>query len=201
MHFIGDLLDAVLGGPGGHLLPVGHEHFVPLVLHNVGEIVRPGAGNPVGGLVLRAAAGAAGESDHAGYAQLFRQQNGVDIVVMENLRHGGIGVHRVAVGGKSGDFQTVLFDGVAEFFDLLVILEQLGRVAVRLAGEAARTDFNGLNAGILQIFAGVVQASVRKQNRKNRKLHLGHSSVSQHGMPCSFPYYTILCEKIQSVIY
>ena len=120
---------------------------------------------------------------------------------MENLRHGGIGVHRVAVGGKSGDFQTMLFDGVAEFFDLLVILEQLGRVAVRLAGEAARTDFNGLNAGILQIFAGVVQASVRKQNRKNRKLHLGHSSVSQHGMPCSFPYYTILCEKIQSVIY
>ena len=51
VHLKGDLGDAMLLGKGGGLLPIGNQNLVPLVVEDLSKIVRPGAGDPVGGLI------------------------------------------------------------------------------------------------------------------------------------------------------
>ena len=171
MHLQRDLLYAIVRSELDGLLPVGDEHVVPLIHQRIGEVRRPGAGDPVGRLVLRRAAGAAGEGDDRLDAQLFSQTAGVEEIVVVALGHFGVGMHAVAVRGERGDFKAVVGNDRLELFELRGVVEQNVRIAVALARAAAGADFQRLYAGISQVLARVLEGHAIKRNRQNTKFH------------------------------
>ena len=168
MHFEGNLLNAVGAHELDFLLPVRNQNLVPLILENLGIIVRPGAGDPVGGLVVLAAAGAAGEGYHGVHMHFLGEHDGVFKVLMELPGDFLVGMHGVAMGGQRRDFEVVFLQGREHFVDLLGMCEEFPGVTVRLAGEA---DFHGLHAQTGKILAGVLKGSVLQKNRKYAEFH------------------------------
>ena len=133
-------------GKGNLLLPVRNQHLIPLVFQRLAEILRPGAGHPVGGLVLGTAAGTAGKGIHHADTQLFSQQNCVSEILFIRCGHCGIRMDHIAVGTQRADFQAVLMDGIQKILAFLIVLKQFLRVAVGVSGAAAAADFYHLNA-------------------------------------------------------
>ena len=148
------------------LLPVGNQHLVPLVLQNLAEVIRPGAGDPVGRPVLFASAGASREGVHHGHMQLLRQQYGIVEILLEALRDGGVGMYHVAVAAQGADFQMVLVQRLHELLPLPLVGQKLRRVAVGLAGEAAAADLHHLHAPLRQELTRLVKGQVSQRYRQ-----------------------------------
>ena len=75
-------------------------------------------------------------------------------------------MHGVAVAGKAGDFQPVPFYGFLQLCDFCGIGQQIGGLAMGVAGIAACADLHGLHALLPEESAGLVKALVRKQYGK-----------------------------------
>ena len=161
-----DLVNVMSPGEGGLFLPVGDQHFVPLVLQRLAEVIGPGAGDPVGALVAGGAAGAAGEGVDHGNTQLLGQQDGVGEVLLVAGRDGGIGMDHVAVGAQGADLQAVLVDGIQKLLALGIVSQKSLRVAVCLAGEAAAADLHHLHALGSKKRAGLVQRETTQRDSK-----------------------------------
>src|SRR5271169_443009 len=107
MHFDGDL-HAVISSELCVVDPIRCDYFAPLPVEDLEVIGRPGAGDPVGSSGRGRIAGASGEVDYHGDAELFGEQDGfaADLPVM--LRTGFIRMQRVAVTTQSADAGAVI---------------------------------------------------------------------------------------------
>ena len=108
MHFDGDL-HAVVGGELAVLAPIGRDDFVPLPVEDFEVVGRPGAGDPVGSGRVRRVAGASGEVDDNGDAELFGEQDrfATDLAVFLGARR--VGMQGVAVAAQGADGDAVVF--------------------------------------------------------------------------------------------
>ena len=79
-------------------------------------------------------------------SELFRKKNCVADCFIKICSNFLIGVHGVAVAGKSTDFNIVFFEKSLEFFKLCIVCKKLFGICVGIAGEAAAADFNHLDA-------------------------------------------------------
>ena len=114
MHLDGDL-HAVVGGEFPVLAPVGSDDFVPLPVEDLEVVGRPRAGDPVGRGRVRGVAGASGEIDDDGDAELFGEQDrfATDFAVFLGARR--VGMQRVAVAAERADADAVVFQDLLKF--------------------------------------------------------------------------------------
>ena len=96
MHFDGDL-HVVIGGELRVFDPIGSDDLAPLPVEDLEVIGRPRAGDPVGSGGMRRIAGASGEVDYHGDAQLLGEQDRLAAHLPVVLRPGFIGMQGVAV--------------------------------------------------------------------------------------------------------
>ena len=150
----------------GLFLPVGDQNIVPLVLQGSGEILGPGAGDPVGGLVAGGAAGAAGERVDHGNAQLLSQKNCIDKILFIRSSNSGVGMDHVAVSAQGADLQTMLMNGIQELLALLLVSQQFLSIAMGVARAAAAANLNSLNALGSEIAASLIQGHTAQRHSK-----------------------------------
>src|SRR5918912_1147967 len=87
---------------------VGRNPLVPLSLQGLEEVLRPGAGHPVGALRPFGVAGAAGEGYDPPDPQLGGEPHGVTEPFVMFSGHALVGVERVAAAGEGADLQPLL---------------------------------------------------------------------------------------------
>ena len=157
VHLKGDVGDVVGQGEGTRLLPVGNDLLIPLPVQDGEKILGPGAGDPVGVLGALVVAGAAREGDDGIHAHLLGQQDRVAEVGVEGRGDGRVGMEGVAVAGQRAHLHVVLLQGGDEFIVLGGVGQQLGGVAVSLAGVTARAQLYGVDAQTGQNLQGLVK--------------------------------------------
>ena len=80
-------------------------------------------------------------------------------------------VDRVAVARQRADDEPAAGDGVLERLQLLLALQQLGRLAVAVARIGARADLDGLEAELLHVVERCFKWLVAEENREDPDLH------------------------------
>ena len=168
MHLQGDFLNAVRRSKSRRLAPVGNQHLVPLVIQNLRVILRPRARHPVGGFILRAAAGAAAETHDTLDAEPFGQKHRAHEIITEFFRGIRVRMNGIAVSAQRADFQMVLPEHLLKRVQLIVIVQKLCRVAMRFARKAAATDLDRLYAAVREVFHGLGKRLARQHGIKNR---------------------------------
>lgn len=137
MKLEGYLVNAVLLGEGDGLCPIGNENLVPLPLEYLGEVIRPGADDPVGIFRIFRVAGAAGEGVYLMNAELFGEKNRVLYRPVEVGCYGLVRVDGVAVAAERAYFKAAVGDGGLKGAQSRGIGEQGVGVGVGVAGIAA----------------------------------------------------------------
>ena len=146
--------------------PVRNQNIIPLVLQDLGKIIRPGAGNPVGCLVLRRAAGATGECIYNRNTKLFCQQDRIGQILIEFLCNCFIRMYCIPVCTQCTDLQTIFVNCVQKLFLLVFISQKLCRIAVCRSREAAASDLHHLYALLRQKFTCRIQGHIAQSNRQ-----------------------------------
>ena len=195
MHLKGDA-HAVRLGKIARLTPVGQDHVVPLIVKDREEVLGPGAGHPVRVLGAGMVTGAAREGHQRINTKLLGKQDRVAVVGIKLLCDLGVRVHGVAVCGERGDRHTVVGHRLFEFGKRRLVGQQCLGVAVRLAGIAARTDLQRLNAKRGKLIKRLLKGQARIQIFKYTKLHIKNLRlfrfyliVPPHRIPCN-PLFT-----------
>ena len=99
----------------------------------------------LGAVALRRVAGASGEVDDDGDAQLFGQQDrlAADFAIVLGARR--VGMQRIAVAAQGADGEAVVFQDLLELGECGVVVQH-GELAVRVAGIVAGAEFDGVDA-------------------------------------------------------
>ena len=78
-----------------------------------------------------------------------------------------IRVNGVAVAAERIDLHAVFFYGIGKFLQLFIVRKQNGRVAMRLAGVAARADLKLLDTECFEVCKRFVEGTVAEKNGYN----------------------------------
>src|SRR5687768_3465779 len=78
---------------------------------------------------------------------------------------------RVAVAGEGADVEAAAGDGLPEPGPGGSVLEQLGRVAVGVAGVGAAADLDRADAGLLDVIQRLLERSLGKEDHEHADLH------------------------------
>ena len=127
-------------------LPIRNQNLIPLPIQDLEEVIRPGAGDPVGVLGTGCITGAAREGNDRVNPHLFCQQHCLAEILIIGCSDFGIGMHGIAVYCQRANADVVFCQSGNKCIVLSGICKQLCRVAVRLAGVAARAKLYGVYA-------------------------------------------------------
>ncbi len=169
MHFDGDL-HAMVGGELCVFDPVGRDHFAPLPVEHLQVIGRPGAGHPVGSSGMGRIAGASGEIDHHGDAELFGKQDGLAAYLAVVLRMSLIGMQRVAMTTQGADADSVVGENLLELGEGRGIFEHR-EFAVRIAGIVSGGEFDGVDLERREFLENRGQRKLGQQGSKDSNAH------------------------------
>ena len=159
------------------VLPVGEHALLPLPLEHLRELGRPRRGDPVGLRRFGVAARAAREGDHLLHVELAGQFDRLPEHRVVRLGDLLVRVNRVAVAGQRADHEPAARDGVFERLELLLALQQLGRLAVPVARIRARADLHRFEAQLLHVVERLFKRLVAEEHRENADFHSRVSSA------------------------
>ncbi len=151
--------------------PVGSDDLVPLPVKELGELRRPGAGDPVRLRGVRAVAGAAGEVDDVLDTELAGKADRLAERLVLPLRRLRVGVDGIAVAGQRADFEPTRRDLVHPLLLRRVIVDERIKVAMGATGMAAGADLDRLAAGLLDEVQCFLERTLREQDGKDADLH------------------------------
>src|ERR1700692_1965690 len=97
MHLQRDLVNTVVAGKLGRLLPKWNDSFLPLPVEHLTVFGRPAVGNPVGNGFRGPAARATGKTYNHTHAQALGQQNRTPEGLRVALGYLRVGRYRVAM--------------------------------------------------------------------------------------------------------
>jgi len=123
MRFDGHF-DSVVGGKLTCFLPVGKNFFVPLPFECFEKFRGPGGDDPIGTLGVVAVAGTTGKSDYDGNLEFFGKLYRFAKCFVVFASQVAIGVHGIAVTGKSADGEARIANLGAKIIQLMRIGEQ-----------------------------------------------------------------------------
>ena len=92
--------------------PVRNQNIVPLIFQNLGKIIRPRTGNPVGSLVLRRSTRATGKRIYNRNTKLFCQQDRIGQILIEFLCNRFIRMYCIPVCTQCTDLQAIFVNCV-----------------------------------------------------------------------------------------
>ena len=166
MKLEGYLVDAVLLGESDGLSPIGNEYFIPLPLEYLGEVVRPGADDPVGILRVLLVAGAAGESVDLMNTELLGEKDGVLYRLVELGGNSLVRMDGVAVAAERAYLKAAVRDGGFEGVQSRRIGEQGVGVGMGVAGVTAAAYLDHLNALGFEILESLFERKVAQKAGK-----------------------------------
>ena len=146
MRFDGNF-NPVIGSKAGGFLPIGNGLFVPLPFESFEKFRRPGGDDPVGTLGVVAVAGATGKSDDDRNLEFFSKLYGFAKCFIVLASHVAIGMHGIAVAGKSADGEASVANLGAKIIELMRIGKQGIDFDMVTARPAAGGKLDGADAG------------------------------------------------------
>ena len=175
----------VIFGVRGRLRPVRGGPLFPLPLERLDESGGQGQVTQLGSMCLWPATRAAGERDDRRHLELFRQLDGVAIVLVVRLSDLSLRMEWVAVARERADLESAGGNRLLKPLTGGIIGQQRSGIGVRLARVSANSDLDRLTASGLDVVQCFLERSLRKKNGEHPDFHLPLPSLVRPTLPSS----------------